>query len=63
MNTDDKKAPLKPCPFCRGEAVESIGKYGDGTPWPYVECIKCGATCNSVNSWNFREALTPKDGV
>jgi hypothetical protein len=47
---------LKPCPFCGGEADVSEGTKGDNEPWWYVECMKCGATGESVEAWNKRPA-------
>ena len=45
---------LKHCPFCGGEADVSLGQKGDGFNWWYVECVKCGAMCDSVEDWNRR---------
>ena len=59
---------LKPCPFCRGRASHALGKRGDGTPWPYVECEKCGASAEP-DVWNTRASgwqpieSAPKDGT
>lgn len=49
---------LLPCPFCGGEADHSMGKRGDDSPWPYVECIKCGAT-TEPDQWNRRSPAVP----
>ncbi len=47
---------LKPCPFCGGEADHSMGERGDGTPWPYIECVDCGAS-TEPDVWNRRADL------
>jgi hypothetical protein len=44
---------LKPCPHCGGEASESIGQYPEGTPWKYIECLKCSAS-SEPEVWNTR---------
>ena len=44
---------LKACPHCGGEASYSVGEKGDGSPYPYVECIDCGATAEP-EMWNQR---------
>lgn len=59
--TDTQEA-LKPCPFCGSDEVSrSMGKRGDGSPFPYIECEECG--CNGEPEvWNRRatpEAETP----
>lgn len=43
---------LKPCPFCGGEADEKGVLHGDGRTSP--ECMKCGATAESIKLWNTR---------
>ena len=53
---------LLPCPFCGGEADHSMGKRGDDSPWPYVECIKCGAT-TEPDQWNRRSPAVPEGCV
>ena len=46
-----------PCPFCGSDQVsKSIGKNGDGTPWPYVECESCAAM-TEIGQWNERALL------
>lgn len=52
---------LKPCPFCGGEADHSFGEKGDGTPWPYVECVECGAS-TEPDVWNRRTPTPSTDG-
>lgn len=47
------KDEFKPCPFCGSPASKSKGKYGDGKPWHYVECEKCGAATD-IDVWNKR---------
>jgi len=47
---------LKPCPFCGGDATLSIGKYGNGAPWPYIECEQCAAS-TEPHIWNTRADL------
>lgn len=49
---------LLPCPFCGGEAALSTGKYGDGSPWHYVECgtLDCGAIAEP-DVWNTRASV------
>lgn len=51
---------LLPCPFCGGEAEWSLGKHGDGTPWPYIECVSlgCGAIAEP-DVWNTRTPAQP----
>lgn len=45
---------LKDCPFCKSRNVSaSEGETGDGRPWKYVECEKCGATA-PPKRWNRR---------
>lgn len=44
---------LKPCPFCGGEAVKSIGMQNNRTPWPYIECLECGGSAEP-DIWNTR---------
>lgn len=65
---------LKPCPFCEGEAEFSVGKYGDGRDWHYVECSQCEAMGPKVSyadhgimlkealtkAWNDRAAPAPQ---
>ena len=53
---------LLPCPFCGGEADHSLGKHGDGAPWRYIECIKCGAT-TEPDQWNRRSPAVPEGCV
>lgn len=42
-----RNEPLKPCPFCGGDAVLKKQRYagtgasGMETPWPYIMCNKC----------------------
>lgn len=48
---------LLPCPFDGGEAVYSVGETGDGKPWQYVECLKCGAS-TEPEIWNTRAGVT-----
>jgi len=50
---------LKGCPYCGGLATLSWGEKGNGSPWPYVECIDCGAA-TEPEIWNNR-ATTHKD--
>lgn len=45
---DSKKEELLDCPFCGGEAA-------DKTPWPYIECLKCGASAEP-DVWNTRKS-------
>lgn len=45
---------LKLCPFCSGEPSTSTGKHANGDNWYYIECLKCGATCESAYKWNCR---------
>lgn len=44
---------LLPCPHCGGEADVSEGTRGDGSPWWYIECIKC-ASSTEPEVWNQR---------
>lgn len=48
---------LKPCPFCGGDASQSVGSLADGTPWPYIECEDCAASAEP-NIWNTRAAAS-----
>ena len=45
---------LKLCPFCGGEADPSEGQKGDGSPYYYVECLRCAATAEGAEAWNTR---------
>ncbi len=48
------KEALIPCPFCGSDLVSaSMGEYGDGSPWRYVECESCGAS-TEPDVWNRR---------
>lgn len=47
---------LLPCPFCGGEASHSTGTNGDGSVWPYIECVECAAMAEP-NIWNKRAAV------
>lgn len=44
---------LLPCPFCGGNARKSVGTYGDGSDWRYIECESCSVMCDP-NAWNLR---------
>lgn len=72
--TDDplrEALDLLPCPFCGGHAEFSVGKYGDGRDWHYIECSQCEATAPKVSyadhgirlkealaeAWNARATL------
>lgn len=47
---------LAKCPFCDSKNVSrSVGKKGDGTDWPYIECEDCGASAEP-EIWNRRAA-------
>jgi len=53
-----KTVTLKPCPFC---GSSKVGIYEIGHPWAYVECEKCGAGTQgmeterkAINAWNRR---------
>jgi len=55
-NTKEEK--LEPCPFCGGEASESIGEMtdketGKKIPWKYIECLDCAAMADT-DDWNRR---------
>ena len=41
-----------PCPFCGGECDPDGWLDGCGVSGP--ECITCGATTTTVNTWNHR---------
>lgn len=46
---------LKPCPFCGSECDPNGWKgMGNGGLMSGPECAKCGATAESVESWNRR---------
>ena len=47
--TDEWKA----CPFCGGEASTSYGRNSDGSPWEYVECLRCSALA-MPDKWDNR---------
>ena len=52
---------LKPCPFCRGEAMLCVSGSQDDKVWFYIVCGDCG-TCSdhvsakeiAVRIWNTR---------
>lgn len=49
---------LLPCPFCGGEAVNSIGRHANSNPWNYIECLSCGAS-GEPEIWNNRYSPPP----
>lgn len=59
----DEMPELLPCPLptCRGTAEFSMGEKGDGSPWRYIECVKCGLTSadDNVEHWNTRSNPAP----
>lgn len=50
----EKLEKLAPCPFCGGEASKL-------EPGGSVWCVKCAASCDSVDLWN-RRALLATEG-
>lgn len=50
---------LLPCPFCGGEAEESVGRKGE-QPWRYIECIVCSAMADP-DVWNRRHTAHAVD--
>lgn len=56
MTKTNEQRALLPCPFCGGRASKSLGMHSDQSPWPYVECEDCAATCESAEDWNKRES-------
>lgn len=46
-------AELLPCPYCGAKASKSVGRYGDGREWNYIQCDNCGAI-NEPEWWNKR---------
>ncbi len=60
MTPNDEVEP-KECPFCGGEASESIGKMADESPFLYIECLECGANADP-DIWNIRKQ-SPSSGL
>lgn len=51
---DTMSEELKSCPFCGlDSATESEGKFSDGSPWKYIECMNCGSSAE-LEWWNRR---------
>lgn len=55
-----KETELKACPFCGGEATNSIGNFWNRRGY-YVECVSCAASSVMVDNveeaseaWNKR---------
>lgn len=52
---------IKPCPFCGGDAENSVGRTGANEPFNYVECVMCGSmgtgaktVHEAIAAWNKR---------
>lgn len=65
MNDYPQIVPLKPCPFCGGEAYYRTPVKERGTAFDImvIECIKCGASPYAINVYSGADDKEKQEAI